>query len=74
MLTKCKDVRHKKDVKSSLKNVFMSVAYSEKFSGEGAPNFGIFSSIVFPGKIILKHLENEKGSRGVRGHALLEIF
>ena len=33
MLTKYKDVKPKKDVKNSLKNVFMSATYSEIFSG-----------------------------------------
>ena len=31
---------------------------------EGAPNFDIFLSVGFSGKIILKHIENKKGSRG----------
>ena len=35
MLTEYKDVRPKKDVKSPLKNVFMSAAYSVIFSGRG---------------------------------------
>ena len=51
----------------------MFAAYIEFFSG-GAPNFDTFSSAVFSGKIILKRIENEKGSREVRGHAAPEIF
>ena len=46
MLTKCKDVRSKKDVRSPLKNVLMSAAYSEIFSGT-APKFDVFLSVVF---------------------------
>ena len=38
MLTKYKDVRPKKGVKSPLKNVFMSAAYSEIFR-EGGTKF-----------------------------------
>ena len=74
MLTKYKDIRPKKDVKSPLKNVFMSVAYSKIFSKVGAPNFDVFSRVVFSGKIILKHLEIKKGSRGFRGHVPPEKF
>ena len=73
MLTKCKDVRPKKDVKSFLKNVFMSAAHSEVFQG-GAPNFDIFSCVVFSRRIILKHLENKTGIRGVGGHATPKFF
>ena len=47
MLNKYKDVRPKKDIKSPLKNVFMSAAYSEIFFRERAPNFAIFLSIFF---------------------------
>ena len=39
---------------------------------DGAPNFDLISSVVFSGRIILKHIENKKGSRGVREHAALE--
>ena len=46
----------------------------QKFFQEGASNFDIFSSNVFSGRIILKHIENRKGSRGVRGHVLPENF
>ena len=33
-----------------------------------------FQAYFFPDRIILKHIENKKGSRGVRGHALPENF
>ena len=45
MLNKYKDVRLKKEVKSPLKYVFKSAAYSEIFLKERAPNFDIFSSV-----------------------------
>ena len=74
MLTKYKEIRPKKDVKSPLKNVFMSAAYSEIFSGMVHQNFDIFSSAVFFGRIILKHLENQKGFRRSGGMLHQKIF
>ena len=67
MLTKYKDVRPKNCVESPLKNVFMSTAYSENFSGGGHPISIYFQAYFFFSRIILKHIENEKGPRGVRG-------
>ena len=60
MLTKDKDVRPKKDVKGPLKNVFMSVTYSEFFSMGGTKFSHVFKRI-FSERIILKHIKNKKG-------------
>ena len=68
MLTKYKNVRPKKGVKSPLKNVFMSAAYLRIFFREGAPKFAIYSRVFF-GRVILKHIESKKGSKEVQGHA-----
>ena len=64
MLTKYKDVKPKKDVKGPLKNVFMSAAYSEFFSVREYHIFTYFQSVFFCERIILKHIENKKGSGG----------
>ena len=69
MLTKYKDVRPKKGIKSPLKNVFMSAMYLRNFFGEEATKFAVFSSVFFSFIIILKHIENKKGSRVLWGHA-----
>ena len=47
MLTKYKDVRPKKGVKSRLKNVFMSATYSEIFSATGHQNLLYFQACFF---------------------------
>ena len=75
MLTKYKDVGSQKGVKSPLKNVFMSAAYSEIFSGKSHQvlTYYIFKRI-FYGRIILKHSENEKGSRGPGGMLSRKFF
>ena len=73
MLTKHKEFRPQKGVESPLKYVFMSAAYSTFFR-KGASNFDIFSSAVFSGRIILKHIENQKGFRGSRGMLPWKIF
>ena len=52
-----------KYVKNPFKNVFMSAVYSKSFSRRGH-HFDILSSVFFSDRIILKHIENEKGSRG----------
>ena len=41
---------------------FGSAAYLKMFFKEAAPNFDIFSCMFFSGRIILKHIENKKGS------------
>ena len=46
----------------------MTAAYLELFQG-GALNFDVFPSVVFRAELFWKHIENEKGSGGVRGHA-----
>ena len=65
MLSKYKDVRPKKGTKSPLQNVFMSAAYSDFFSGRGHQNLTFFKRSFFFGRVILKHIENKKGSRGL---------
>ena len=52
----------------------MSATYSINFFREGAPNFAIFSNVLFSGRIILKHIENKKGSRGSGGMLSQKIF
>ena len=44
------------------------------FFSEGALHFDIFSSVVFSGRIIVKHIENKKGSRGSGGMLPWKIF
>ena len=46
----------------------------QEFFREGAPNFDIPLSVPvgFPGRIILKHIENEKGSRGMLPRKIFE--
>ena len=74
MLTKYKDVRPKKSVKSPLKVFSCLRRIEEFFSGKGHSKLPCFQAFCFSGKIILKHVENEKGFRGVRGHAPPENF
>ena len=52
MLTrpKYKDIRPKKGVKSLLKNVFTSAAYSEIFQG-GGTKLDLFPSVIFFGRV-----------------------
>ena len=63
MLTKYRDVRPQKDVRGPLKNVFMSAAHSEFFSGKG-PNFHTFSSVFFPEELFLSVLRIKKAVGG----------
>ena len=74
MLTKYKDIRPKKDVKSLLKNGFHVCNVFRNFFRERAPSFEIFSCVVFSAELFLKQLENKKGSIEVRGHALREMY
>ena len=46
----------------------------QKLFRGGAPNCDILSSVVFSGRIILKHVENEKCSRGSGGMLPRKIF
>ena len=46
----------------------------EFFFREGAPKIAIFSNVFFSGKIILKHIENKKGSRGSGGMLPRKFF
>ena len=73
MLTKCKAVRPKKDVKGPLKVVFMSAAYSEFFSVREHQIFTYIFKRIF-GRIILKHIENIKGCGGSGGMLPRKIF
>ena len=69
MLTKYNDVRSKKP----FEKYFHVCGIFKNSIREGAPNFDMFSSAVFSGRVILKHLE-KKGSKGVRGHVPLKKF
>ena len=73
MLAKYKDVRPKKGVKSPLKNVFMSAAYSGIFSVRGHQILTCFQAYFF-GRNILKHIENEKDFGGGPGICSFEQF
>ena len=59
MLTKCKAVRPKKDVKGPLKVVFMSAAYSEFFSVRGHQIFTYFQAY-FPEELFRSILKIKK--------------
>ena len=61
---KYKDFKPKKKLKKPFKNAFMSATYSKNFFREEAPKFAIFSNIFFSGRIVLKNIDNKKGSRG----------
>ena len=53
--------------------MFSCLGRIQKFFRKGAPNFDIFLSAVF-GRIILKHIENKKGSRGSGGMLPRKIY
>ena len=72
MLTKQRR-KPRKRRKKPFEKCFRVCGVFKKFFREGAPNFVIFSSVVFFRQILNK-TENEKGSKGVRGHALRKIF
>ena len=75
MLTEYKDLRPKKGVNKPSENVFMSVAYSEIFSGRGTQiRHTVYFKRSFSGRIILKHVESKKTLWGVRGHVPPENF
>ena len=65
MLTKYKDVRRKKGVNKPFKKMFLCLRRVQK--RVGAPNFDVFSSVFFSGRIMLKYFENKKGLRGSGG-------
>ena len=44
-------------------DILSCIVFSDS-TREGVPNFDIFSCVVFSDSNILKHLENEQGSRG----------
>ena len=73
MLIKYKTL-YEKRCKKLLEECIQICGVFSSFFREGASNFDIFSSIVFSGRIILKHIENKKGSRGVWEHAPPENF
>ena len=66
MLTKYKEVGPRKGINKLLEKCFHVWGAFRNFFREGAPKFDI---VQFFGRIVLKHTENEKGSRGIRGHA-----
>ena len=68
MLTKYKKVKPKKGVNKPFEKCFHVWRIFQNFFREGTLKLDIFFGAVF-GKFVLKHIENEKGSRGVRGHA-----
>ena len=49
----------------------MSATSLRNFFREGAPKFALFSSVFFMSRIILKDIDNKKGSKGVRRHAAM---
>ena len=57
-------------------NVFISATYFRNFFRKGAPKYAIFHKrIFFSGcTIILKYIENKKGSRGSGGMLSWKIF
>ena len=62
MLTKYKNVRSKQGVNKPFEKCFYVCGVFRNFFREGASNFDTFSSVVFSGRIVLKHIENKKGS------------
>ena len=61
-------------VNKPFKNVFMSGAYSEFFSGRGHQFPSLFMRSFFSTDLIFSYLSNKNDSRGVRGHAPPNIF
>ena len=70
---KYKDIRPKKGLKSPLKMFSCPGQIQEFFLGRGHPNLPYFQACFFSCRIILKHIENKKGSRG-SGMMLPKIF
>ena len=60
--------------KKPFKIAFMSATYSKNFFREGAPKFAVFSNVFFSGRIVLKNIDNKKGSRGSGGMLPRKIF
>ena len=54
--------------------MFSCLRRIQKFFRKRKLNFNIFSSPVFSGKIILKHIENKKDSRGSGGMLPRKVF
>ena len=78
MLTKYKNVRFKKGVKSPLKNAFISVAYRRNFVRKKTPNLTNFFYFIFPsiffGRMILSILITKKLLEGSGGMLPQKIF
>ena len=53
---------------------FSCLRRNQKFFKEGAPNFDIFSSVVFSCRSNLKQVEEQKWLQRVRGHASRKFF
>ena len=63
MFTKYKVVRRlvpQKDVNKPFKNASCQGRIHKFFYGGGAPNFSVFSSVFFSGRIALKQFEEQK--------------
>ena len=73
MLIKYKEVRPKKGVNKPFEKCLHIWGIFRNFFREGALQFDIFLNAVF-WKNCFKHIENETGFRGVRGHAYPKIF
>ena len=67
MLTKHKIVKPKKDVNKPFQKYFHMCGVFKIFFREKAPNFDMFSSVVFSSRIILKHLQRIKKDSGGSG-------
>ena len=74
MLTKYKDVRPKKGVNKLFEKCFHVCGVFRYFFRDRTSHFDILSSVFFYGRIILKYIENKKGSRRVRGHVSPKNF
>ena len=70
MLSRYKDARPK----NKGKKCFHVCQVFRNFFREGAPNFNIFLRVVFSDRIILKHIENKKDSRGYEGMPPRKMF
>ena len=52
----------------------MSAIYSKNFLGREHPNLPYFQTFFFSGRIVLKNIDNKKGSRGSGGMFPRKIF
>ena len=54
--------------------MFLCLRRIQKLFRVGAPNLDIFSRVFFSGRIILKHIDNKKDSRGMIPRKIFENF